>query len=346
MTGAPADDDRDAYVIAVDGGASKTVLTIVRADGAVLATARGAGSNQHHVGVAGTVAVIADVYATAMADLRTARPAQHAVYVLAGADTPEEERTLADALRALGWSNDCTVRNDTYAVLRAGTDRGWGVAVVCGAGINAVGVAPDGREARYPALGPLSGDWGGGLELGQAAVGAANRAGDGRGAATTLAESVPAHFGMRLPSDVALAFHRKQLDEMRIAELAPLVLAASGDGDIVARSLVDRLAREVLDLVVASLRRLSLLDTEVDVVLGGGLMQGGNAHLDDTLDRAITAAAPHARVIRPHAPPIAGAVLLALDHIGQTGVSDVVRAAFASAGAGVAPVAARGGFDG
>ena len=41
-------------------------------------------------------------------------------------------------------------RNDTFAVLRAGTERGWGVAVVCGAGINCVGVAPDGRHVALP----------------------------------------------------------------------------------------------------------------------------------------------------------------------------------------------------
>ena len=54
------------------------------------------------------------------------------------------------------------VDNDTFAVLRAGTERGWGVAVVCGAGINCVGVSPDGRHARFPALGTITGDWGGG----------------------------------------------------------------------------------------------------------------------------------------------------------------------------------------
>ena len=50
-------------------------------------------------------------------------------------------------------------------MLRTGTDRGFGVAVVCGAGINCVGIGPDGRQVRFPALGRITGDWGGGLGL-------------------------------------------------------------------------------------------------------------------------------------------------------------------------------------
>ena len=76
--------------------------------------------------------------------------------------------------------------NDTFAVLRAGTAHGWGVAVVCGAGINCVGVARDGRQVRFPALGSITGDWGGGYDVGLAAVSAAARSEDGRGPRTSL----------------------------------------------------------------------------------------------------------------------------------------------------------------
>ena len=95
-----------------------------------------------------------------------------------------------------GWARRVHVGNDTFAVLRAGTERGWGVAVTCGAGINCVGVAPDGRHARFPALGAITGDWGGGYDLGLAAVSAAARSEDGRGPRTSLEHAVPAHFGL------------------------------------------------------------------------------------------------------------------------------------------------------
>ena len=85
-------------------------------------------------------------------------------------DFPAEEDALHAALEARGWADHLEVGNDTLAVLRAGTERGWGVAVVCGAGINCVGVAPDGRSVRFPALGRITGDWGGGYDVGLEAL--------------------------------------------------------------------------------------------------------------------------------------------------------------------------------
>src|SRR6476619_3913157 len=101
-----------------------------------------------------------------------------------------------------GLARRISVGNDTFAVLRAGTERGWGVAVVCGAGINCVGVAPDGRQARFPALGSITGDWGGGYDVGLAAVSAAARSEDGRGARTTLEQAVPAYVGLSTPAQL------------------------------------------------------------------------------------------------------------------------------------------------
>src|SRR6266516_2550711 len=166
---------------------------------------------------------------------------------------------------APGFAASTTVRNDTYAILRTGTDRGWGVAVACGAGINCVGVAPDGREHRFGSLGPLSGDWGGGGDLGLGAVGAAVRAEDGRGPGTVLAESVPAYFGLASPAAVAEAFHLGAVKESRLVELAPLVLAASAAGDAEAGRRGGRLADEVVAFVRAAVSRLGLAGSGLDV---------------------------------------------------------------------------------
>ena len=137
--------------------------------------ARGPLSSPHHVGLDGCLRVLEELLAeaTAAAGLPAEQPVAAVGHVLlAGADLPVEERALHDAISARGWAVRTTVSNDTFAILRAGTERGWGVAVVCGAGINCVGVAPDGRHVRFPALGTITGDWGGGHDVGLAAVSA------------------------------------------------------------------------------------------------------------------------------------------------------------------------------
>jgi len=198
-------------VLAVDGGNSKTDLALVEADGSVLALVRGPLSSPQHLGVDGCLTVVGALLAEAVheagLDDHDGQIAQVATLLMAGVDFPAEEDALRSAVEQRGWAPDVHVDNDTFAVLRAGTERGWGVAVTCGAGINCVGVSPDGRHARFPALGAISGDWGGGYDLGLAAVSAAARSEDGRGPRTSLERAVPAHFALKTPSDLAEAIH-------------------------------------------------------------------------------------------------------------------------------------------
>src|SRR2546428_3020491 len=195
------------------------------------------------------------------------------VLCLAGAALPADDRRLARWLGCNGWAATDVLRNDTFAVLRAGTDRGWGVAVVCGQGTNCTGLSPSGRTYRLPAVGPVSGDWGGGLEIGGAALWHAIRAMDGRGEKTSLAKLVPAHFWLRRPREVMEALYFGRIGEDRITELPPVVFRAASEGDAVARSIVDRQANEVVAMAGAAIRRLHMMKLVVDVVLGGGIFR-------------------------------------------------------------------------
>jgi N-acetylglucosamine kinase-like BadF-type ATPase len=304
-----------SVALAVDGGNSKTDLALVRDDGAVLALVRGGMSSPHHIGLEGSVELLQGLFDEAVAEAGLSGPADVAHVLLAGLDFPTEERALHDALAARGLAGRLTVGNDTFAVLRAGTERGWGVAVVCGAGINCVGVGPDGRHARFPALGAISGDWGGGYDVGLAALGAAARSEDGRGPRTRLERSVPAHFGLRAPSEVAEAIHLGGIPQRRVTELAPVVFDEAA-ADAVAAGLVDRLAGEVVALAQVALRRLDLVDQPVEVLLGGGLFQRADGILVTAVRAALGA---EITVHAAAAPPIAGAALRGLDELGAGG---------------------------
>jgi N-acetylglucosamine kinase-like BadF-type ATPase len=308
-------------VAAVDGGNSKTDFALVRDDGAVLALVRGGMSSPHHIGLDGCVELLEGLFE--QTGFR-GRPGLASVQ-MAGVDFPSEERALHDALAARGFAERIAVSNDTFAVLRAGTARGWGVAVVCGAGINCVGVAADGRHARFPALGAISGDWGGGYDVGLAALGAAARSEDGRGPTTRLEQAVPAYFDKGTPSELAEAIHLGEIPHRRLVELAPVVFDEAGT-DPVAAGLVDRLASEVVALAEVALRRLDLIDEPVEVLLGGGLFQRADSALVDAVRIALSAIGSAVSVRATAAPPIVGAALLGLDQLGANGeVQERVR---------------------
>src|SRR5204863_258502 len=156
-----------------------------------------------------------------------------------GAASPQDVAALSGESEAGAWADAATVDNETFALLRAGSDAGDAIAVVCGAGINCVGRGRDGRIARYPGLGWETGDWGGGEELGREALFLAVRGEDGRGRSTALTELVRTHFD--LPSAVAVgeAVHYRRLRATRLGEIAPRVVELAAAGDAVARELAD-----------------------------------------------------------------------------------------------------------
>ena len=116
-------------LIAVDGGNSKTELALLRGDGEVLSLVRGPFSSPHHLGLAGALDVIDGLLDQAAADagLEPSRPlAVLASMQLAGLDLPSEVRAFEQAARRRDWADELLVGNDTFALLRAGSERGWG----------------------------------------------------------------------------------------------------------------------------------------------------------------------------------------------------------------------------
>jgi N-acetylglucosamine kinase-like BadF-type ATPase len=299
-------------VLAVDGGNSKTDLALVDETGRLLGHARGPQSSPHHIGEDGCMRVLDGLLAEARAGAKLdGELASVAMLCMAGVDFPREEERLVELVSGRQWAEHATVVNDTFAVLRAGTEQGWGVAVVCGAGINCVGVAPDGRHVRFPALGAITGDWGGGYDVGLAAMSRAARSFDGRGPKTTLEQAVPAHFGLETPYELAEAIHAGRIQQRRALELPPVVFAEAAHDEIAA-AIVDQLADEIVALAGTALRRLEM---DGEVLLGGGLLQEENSRV---LDR-IRAGLPGVSVRVTGAPPIVGAALLALDRLGANG---------------------------
>jgi N-acetylglucosamine kinase-like BadF-type ATPase len=232
---------------------------------------------------------------------------------LANADLPIEEERLAEEIRTHGWGTSVHVANDTFALLRAGVDEPRGVVVVCGAGINCAGLLPDGRTARFPALGTISGDWGGGQELADEAFWAAARADDGRGPATALATVLPRYYGVASMPALIEALHLGDITPARQLEAAPVLFQVAAAGDEVAAAVVRHQAEEIVTMAVVALRRLDLLDEPAPVVLGGGVLTAGHPLLLESVVRLLAAAAPKATPRVVTAPPVVGAALLGLD---------------------------------
>ena len=302
-------------VVAVDGGGSKTDAVAVNLDGAVVARASGPGTSPHFIGVEAAVAQIDELVRRVAGE----HPIRQANIYLSGLDLPSEVDIFAAAIATMEWSNTTTiVDNDLYALLRSGTSAPDAVAVVCGTGINALGRRADGAVARFAALGIISGDWGGGTGLGEAAIWHAARDADRRGPATTLTEAVPGAFGLTTVAEVTESIHLGRIAYGDLGLLSPVVFAHAESGDAIARSLVERQGIEIATMAISCLERLDLLGRAVPVVLGGGILAGRHELLWAALESEFQARAPQAVLTHVAVAPLVGAALLALESAGAT----------------------------
>jgi N-acetylglucosamine kinase-like BadF-type ATPase len=320
-------------VLAFDAGNSKTDVALVAADGTVLGTARGGGFDPKKVGAVPAVDGLEPLVraAAAAAGLRVGDVplVQQLSACLANADLPAEVEQLTALFEERGWAESVYVTNDTFALLRSGVDEPRGVAVVCGAGINCSGMLPDGRTARFTALGKLTGDWGGGAQLAEEAFWSASRAEDGRGPATALVSALPAHYGLASLDAVIEAFHFGELASERQLEAGPVLFQVAAAGDTVALGIIHQQAEEIVAMALSALRRLDLLGEPVTVVLGGGVLTAGHSVLLDRVTRLLAEVAPKAVPRVVDVPPVVGAALLGLDHTAAgAAAQERLRAAF------------------
>jgi N-acetylglucosamine kinase-like BadF-type ATPase len=317
-----------ALYLAIDGGNSKTDVVLGTSTGEVLGFVRGPSSSPHVVGLAGSMKVLSALITEVRERAGGTTAIDLVAVYLAGADLPVEVAQLQQAVAAQGFASRSIVDNDCFPLLRAGTSMPDAVAVVCGAGNNCVGRAADGRTARFPALGPISGDWGGGHDLAEHALRYAARGEDGRGAPTALTSAVARHFGRPTVESVSIALHLGELEMSAIHGLAPVLFEVAAAGDLVAGGLIRRQVEEILAQHRVAADRLGLRFSPHALVLGGGVLRARHPQLHDQVVAGAREQAPRVEISVVTTAPVVGAALLALDELGTAGaVEGAVRAA-------------------
>ena len=272
----------DAVVLAVDGGNSKTDLALVRADGALLALARGPLSSPHHIGLDGASRVLEGLLAeaAAAAGLPAATPSRGRPALLAGADLPAEEGALHERVAARGWARALDGRATTRSRSCARAPSAAGASRSCAAPASTASASrPTAATSRFPALGAITGDWGGGYDVGLAALVAAARERGRARAGDPLERVVPAHFGLAHADELAEAIHARQ------HPAAPAARARAAWSSRRRRATRSRPGSSTASPPRSSRSRASRstrleLDREpVEVLLGGGLLRAGDGRL-------------------------------------------------------------------
>ncbi len=319
--GSPGEGLDQRRYLGVDAGNSKTVAVLADGIGRVLGWGRGGCgdiyADTEESAVREVTAAVGAAMDTAMgASTGTApgAPLSRAALCLAGVDWLEDvaywRSEIATRMPAL---TGCSIRNDGFALLRAGAGdslrSGVGVAISVGTGGAVVGRGPAGAEwspsmwITHPA---------GGGDLGRAAMHAVVRAELGLAPATKLSGVLPAVH--QLP-DVAELLHqtsRRSPDvPVRHAHAARVVLAVAAEGDAVARGIVADQARALAGYVRVVAGRTGFTEAEpVPVVIGGSV--GATPVMREAIIDALRLEVPRAEPRIARRAPVLGAVLEAI----------------------------------
>lgn len=190
---------------------------------------------------------------------------------MAGAGRREVAEGLEDRLRTRRLARRIRVTTDGEVALTDAFPRDQGVLLIAGTGSIALMRESTGAVRRVGGWGPILGDEGSAYTLARRGLAAALRGAEGRGPRTRLSESLPSAAGVDGPS--ALVSWVGEAGRSGVAALAPRVVVAAGEGDPVARGLVDRTVSEL----VAHVEALVPGDGPPDgllppVALAGGLL--------------------------------------------------------------------------
>lgn len=303
-----------AYVLGVDVGGTKCHALICDEHGRALALGAAGTGNPEVVGYDGLAAVLTEITAQAARQAGiTIDQIAAAGMGICGYDWPSQRDVTLQAVRATGLTCPIEIVNDAMIGLIAGAEAGWGVGLVAGTGSNCRARDRQGREGRAVGMGYGLGEDGGAGAMVYAAFKAVVQAWACRGMPTHLTSLFLNVSG--LPDAAALIEAVVTGRFTPTPALAPRIFEIAAAGDEAARRVITTCARELGEMALGAARQVHIQNEAFDVVLVGGLFQGGDLLLDP-LRSFLQRGAPLARLVRLTAPPVTGGALLALEMAG------------------------------
>jgi N-acetylglucosamine kinase-like BadF-type ATPase len=268
------------FLLAVEGGGSKTTALLTDLDGKNVGRGFGPGSNPHAVGFESAGKAVAMAIDGALINATGRLPEGSswretgiaaACFGLAGVDGPEDEAQLTAWVTSQAIAERFVVVNDSELVVAAGTPDGWGIALISGAGSVCLGRSPQGRTIRVGGWGHLLGDEGSGYRLALEALRLATQTVDGRADAEELLRAILRHWSLADAGALIRHVHAPGMTPADIASLAPVIVTLAAGGDPAARGLVEQGVKDLARQVDTAIRKLAL--SSPPIALAGSLLR-------------------------------------------------------------------------
>ncbi len=301
------------YFLGVDVGGTKSHAVISDETGQILGFGAGGTGNHEMIGYSGFADVLHSVTGQALKTAGLDKQDLTAIGMgIAGLDWPTDEPLHRDVIGQLGFCSPMKLVNDAVIGLIAGSRTGWGISLVAGTGSNCRGRDASGREGRVSGVGHWSGEYGGGGDLVRQAMHNVTKSWCNRGPETSLGQKFVDHVGARDVSDLLEGLSRERYHLSSAAVM--VVFEAANEGDPVAMDAIRWLGSELGDLAIGVIRQLQFEALAFDLVLTGSVYKGSPL-VAENVRRTVHQVAPGATLVRLTAPPVVGAVMLAMEQV-------------------------------
>jgi len=302
------------YYLGADLGATKTHTLIVDESGRALGFGESGSGNHEDVGYEGMLEAMQQGLEQALRGAGLTRTdISGAGYGVAGYDWPSEASATKSVIDQLGLTAPYIFVNDTVPGLVAGAEEGWGIVVVAGTGSNCRGWDREHqREGRVTGHGVMMGEGAGASELIHRTMQVVGYAWSKRGPTTALADALIQYAGAQDLEDLIRGY--TTFEYPIGAEAAPLVFRIAAEGDETAQKLIHWAGVENGEMANAVIRQLEFENLKFDVVMSGGMFEGGTM-LIEPMRQTISKYAPGARLVRLRVPPVFGAVILGMEAV-------------------------------
>lgn len=293
--------------IGMDGGGTKTAVTVADKNGTVLETLKSGGMNYNGQ----DSHLIEQSFADIFARLRQKGYLEHCLSMCigaAGTSNPSVEKNITELVRGQGYAGTLYIAGDHEIALYGAHGRLDGMILIAGTGSICFGTGEDGTLLRSGGFGYLIDDEGSGYAIGRDILSAVVQASDGRLPETLLSRQVFEFLNLQtIPELIKFVYH-ESTGKKGIAALSILLPEACAAGDGAALAIADKCADELVKLVVPVADKLGMQAGQL--ALSGSVLQK-DVLIQGKFKNRLQQLYPDMDCIEPKFDAAYGAVLLA-----------------------------------
>ncbi|MGN7479137.1 N-acetylglucosamine kinase [Solibacillus silvestris] len=270
------------FILAVDGGATKTVMTIRSTDGRELFSATSTSSNYQAVGIEHVRHVFTGLLRSAAAHLPSL-VIDVAVFAISGVDTAQDKKIVEEIIeesvaRCPFTFGQIIIENDVEATLKGLGDNNVsllisGTGAICYSFMNNI-------ITRAGGWGHRIGDEGSGYWIGKHIAKAIFRAADGRNKPTVLTELILKGHQVNNTDELFNLIYSSDYTNARLASFGSYLQKAAEMEDAVAQRIMRKAADELVLLATTTLKNAGYANEAHTLFLNGGVLKHNRRIMD------------------------------------------------------------------